>query len=342
MRLPDPEAATSRQVVFVGTTRGIDETGFSGARHEEVRFARIEVSIPPAHESGTIEWPRHGRPPDPMRDFLTAQAQVYPGAAPFRSDLSRALAAEGGEAVVYIHGYNNTFAQGLYRVAQLGHDLELPGVEVHYSWPSLGNPLGYAYDGDSALFSRDGLETLLDELAGAGARRITILAHSMGGLVTMETLRQMAIAENPTLDHLAGTVLISPDLDVDLFRAQAHRIGELPRPFIIFTSQRDRALALSARLTGQRDRLGNLAQIEEVADLEVTVLEVGAFSSGAGHFTAGSSPALIGILDQFGLISAALGRDSGQAGLLPGTVLTIRNATQIILSPVTAIGEMTQ
>lgn len=342
IRLPDSEIVTSRQTIFAATTRALGERGFTGERSEEIHFGRFEVSIPPDREPGTIQWPRHGRDPDPARDFLTAEAQIYRDRSGFRSDLSRAIKADNGEAVVYIHGYNTSFANGLYRVAQLAHDLNLSGAEVHYSWPSMGNPLGYAYDGDSALFARDGLEALLDELAAAGAERIVIVAHSMGGLLAMETLRQMAIANNPTRSRLAGTILISPDLDVEVFRSQAQRIGQLPQPFVIFTSQRDRALQLSALLTGQRDRLGNLAEIEEVADLEVTVFEVGAFSRGAGHFTVGTSAAVIGILDQFGAISLAFGRDSGSVGLLPGTIITVRSATQIILSPVTAFSDMTQ
>lgn len=342
VRLPESDVVTSRQTIFAATTRALGEAGFTGERSEKIHFGRFEVSIPPDREPGTIQWPRHGRDPDPARDFLTAEAEIYRNRSGFRSDLARAIAAENGEAVVFIHGYNTSFASGLYRVAQLANDLQLPGAEVHYSWPSIGNPLGYAYDGDSALFARDGLEALLDELAAAGAQRIVILAHSMGGLLTMETLRQMAISNNPTRNRLGGTILISPDLDVELFRSQAHRIGQLPQPFVIFTSQRDRALQLSALLTGQRDRLGNLAEIEEVADLEVTVLEVGAFSRGAGHFTAGTSAAVIGILDQFGAISLAFGRDTGRIGLLPGTIITVRSATQIILSPVTALTDATQ
>lgn len=342
VRLPDSDVVTSHQTIFAATTRALGETGFTGQRSEKVRFGRFEVSIPPDREPGTIQWPRHGRDPDPARDFLTAEAEIYRDRAGFRADISRALAAEDNLAVVYVHGFNNTFAKGIYRVAQLAHDLQLPGVEVHYSWPSMGNPLGYAYDGDSALFARDGLEALLDELAAAGAERIFLIGHSMGGLLTMETLRQMAIGDSATWRHLAGTVLISPDIDVELFHTQARRIGHLPQPFVIFTSQRDRALQLSARLTGQRDRLGNLADIDEVADLEVTVMEVGAFSHGLGHFTAGTSPEVISLLDQFGAISAAFGRDAGQVGLLPGTIITVRSATQIILSPVSALTDATQ
>ncbi len=46
--------------------------------------------------------------------------------------------------MVFVHGFNNTFADGLHRTAQIRHDFEIPGVAVHYAWPSAGNALGYA------------------------------------------------------------------------------------------------------------------------------------------------------------------------------------------------------
>ena len=101
---------------------------------------------------------------------------------------------------------------------------------------------------------------------------------------------------------------------------------------------RDRALALSARLTGQRQRLGNLRDLSQVADLKVTVVDVAAFDVGAGHFNVGESPALIRLLSRFAEVDTAYGSDSAvRTGLLPGAVLTVQNATALILSPVTAL-----
>jgi esterase/lipase superfamily enzyme len=121
-------------------------------------------------------------------------------------------------------------------------------------------------------------------------------------------------------------------------RAQAVRIGKLPQPFLIFTSKRDKALALSARLTGQRDRVGNLASPDAVADLSVTLIDTTAFSVGAGHFNVGNSAVLLSILGKIGDVDAAISADStSRTGLLGGVVLTVQNATQVILSPVTAL-----
>ncbi|MGL4311972.1 MAG: alpha/beta hydrolase [Paracoccaceae bacterium] len=341
---PADAAGAETRPVFVATTRAVDETsgtGYSRTRSEETRFARLDIAIPPLREAGSLDLPRNDRRPDPTTEFLVADETVFDGAQPFRVSLAQALRAQpagGREVVVFVHGFNTTYAEGAYRTAQLAEDLNLPGVMVHYAWPSRAQPLAYAYDRDSALFSRDGFEHLLKEVAAAHPDRIIILAHSMGGMLTMETLRQLAISrDRNVLPRIGGVVLMSPDLDVDVFRAQAKRIGNLPQPFVIFTSERDRALNLAARLSGQTVRLGNLKDTSRVADLEVTLIEVGAYSSGLGHFTAGTSPVLLGLLREIGQVDAALAGDPAKRlGLLSGIVMTVQNATQIVLLPVNA------
>ena len=218
----DPQAASVGQVekIFIGTTRKQDQDGSFGTyRSEQINFARYDVSVPPDRKLGEINWPpRHGKA-NPLKHFLTTDQIVYPNDLPFRKDLKAQLAANGGEAVIFVHGYNNNFSEGVYRVAQFAHDLKLPGAVVHYAWPSAAEPLGYAYDRDSALFARDGLESLIHEVAAAGAKRILIVAHSMGAGLTMEALRQAAIrGDKRTLGWSGGVIFISPDLDVDVFR----------------------------------------------------------------------------------------------------------------------------
>lgn len=344
--MPDAAGVGVLRSVYVATTRGFDAgTGqFSGEREAVSHYARLDVSIPPVHTAGEITWPKRGRVADPTREFVTVGEQIFAGEPGFRDGLRQALARDRRgrrEVVVYVHGFNNTFSEGVYRIAQLSHDLDMPGVAVHYSWPSMGKPLAYVYDRDSALFARDGLQSLLREVAAAGADRIVIVGHSMGAALVMETLRQMAIGgDRATMGRIAGVVLISPDIDVDVFRTQALRVGELPQPFLIFTSKKDRALKLSARLTGQQDRLGTLEDVSRVADLKVTLFEVGAFSTGSGHFTPGESPILIALLGRLADVDAAFGADqTGRTDLISGTVLTLQQATRIVLSPVTALAE---
>jgi len=343
--LPPEKAALApesgvREVVFVGTTRREEDGSFGFGRAERASFLRYDILVPRDREPGEVTWPANARRADPRTDFLTLADEKYADGAGFRKALHGAMQLRGQrDVVVYVHGFNNTMAESIYRVAQMHYDLKVPGVAVHYAWPSRGSALGYVYDRDSALFARDGLETLLHEVAEAGAQRVVIVAHSMGSAVAMETLRQAAIRGDRKLSKsLGGVILISPDLDVDLFRAQAHAMGGLPQPFLIFGSRRDTVLGLSSRLSGNPDRLGNLKDIGQIADLEVTYLDTAAFSEGAGHFNLGTSPALIQLLGGIANIDAAFRAEAaGRVGLLPGVVLTVQNATAIILSPVEAV-----
>lgn len=332
-----PLPGTSLQTVHVAHLRGPDPDqpvpGWD--RAAALGFGLYTVAIPPGHRPGRIERPRRNRPADPAVHFTLAGQEVQDRDG-FRRGLARALADEARpqrEVTIFVHGFNTNFVEGLYRVAQLGHDLQLPGVLAHFSWPSLGAPLAYAHDRDSALYARDGLQTMLLDAAAAGAPRVVLIAHSMGSYLLMETLRQMALDGSLGRVPLGGVILISPDLDVDVFRTQVRRIGRLPQPFLVVVSRRDRVLQLSARLTGQPDRLGNLTDPARVADLGVTLLDVSAFGAGDGHFTVADSPALIRLLGQIGAVDAALARDvSGELPLVPGTILTLQTTTGAILS----------
>lgn len=345
---PDAAEVGRVETVFVATNRAIDPaTGsFGPGRSETASFARFAIAVPPDREPGTIAFPRDPARADPRRDFLTVDRELYPDARAFRAALGEALRARPAsqrDVVIYVHGFNNTFAEGLYRIAQLSSDLRAPAVAVHYSWPSLGNALGYVHDRDSMLLSRDGLEALIRDVSQAGGRRILLVGHSMGAALTMEALRQIAIrGDRRLLGDIDGVMLISPDIDVDVFRSQARAIGDLPEPFVIFGSNRDRWLSLSARLTGEQARLGNLTDVTAIADLRVMVLDVAAVG-GPGHFAVGDSPALLNLLGQIGDLDQAFGRDTrGRTGLLPGVVLTVQNATQVVLAPVVALDQATR
>ena len=330
------------ETIFVGTSRALGPEGFTRDRADVASFVRYDISIPPDREPGEVNLPPRSRKPDVAKDFLMLAETRFDAPEEFRGALREALKARGQtDAIVYVHGFNNTMAEGVYRVAQMHHDLQVPGLAVHYAWASRGSALGYVYDRDSVMFGRAGFERLLDEVAASGAKNIVIVAHSMGAILTMEALRQMTLRGNSrVLSRINGVVLISPDLDVDLFRSQARDIGVLPQPFVIFGSTDDKVLNLSAKLSGAPERLGNLDDVSRIADLKVTYFDTAAFDVGAGHFNLTTSPALLKLFGGIvGIDQAFRADERARVGLLPGIVLTVRNATEIVLAPVGAIAE---
>lgn len=337
---PTPYLAPGAEAhrIFVATNRQPVEgpRRFGGERSRELRFAHFDISVPPAHKPGEIEWPDLA--PDPAKHFMTLDEVAHSPAAFDRAiadELSRQ--PEGArDVVVFVHGFNNTFAEALYRLAQIRHDFGIEAPVVNYSWPSLGNPLGYVHDRDSTLVAREGLQSLLAQLARSPADRLVLIAHSMGAFLSMEALRELAVGgQRELLARISPVILIAPDVDVDVFRAQAERIGQLPQPFLIFASARDRALMLSARLSGQPARLGSLETLDDLEEFEITVIDTTAVlgGDGFGHLTAVTSPAAIAVLSNIGSYQAALNADQVEEGVLPGTVTLVRNATRLVLSP---------
>lgn len=332
---PDNSGAELRNIFFA-TSRETDELPFGSGRSERLYFGLAQVSIPPSHKPGQIEWPRGT--PDPEKHFLLASTETYPDANGLRSEINQALKRRSkGErdVLIFVHGFNTRFGDGVYRMAQMAYDLGEPGVAVLYSWPSAGNPLNYAYDRDSALFARRGLTELIQEVSKSQAENIILVAHSLGSLVTMEGLRQLiTLGDEATFNRIGGVILMSPDVDVDVFKAQADEIGTLPDPFVVFSSKKDRALRLVERLTGQADRLGSLSDLNEISEYPITYIDVTAFSEGGtNHFPTAKSPALLRLLRQLPSFDDSLATDGGRTGFFPGTALTVRNVTNVVLAP---------
>lgn len=295
MALERPEGTT--ETIFVATTRGETEDGwYSNARSSSVDYLSVPVNFPASYQPGDTA--RIKETPDPERDFSVGQKQDFDReefASALRHDLASRPKGER-DLTIYVHGFYNAFFSGVFRSAQLKEDFGLSGPMVHFSWPSKGTTTGYIYDRESLLQSRDGLEDVLRLLATVGAERVTIIGHSLGAMLVMETMRQIDISE-PGWVHrnIEGLALVSPDVDLKLFQTQAARLERLPQDTVVFVSDRDAVLMLSSRLSGETTRLGSTRQIDVPGDSELTIVDVSALNASArsGHFIPATSPAAI-------------------------------------------------
>ncbi|MCL4067085.1 alpha/beta fold hydrolase [Pseudomonas sp. GX19020] len=247
-----PDATTKR--VWMVTTRARDPVSawsFGSGRAPSPDYGYFDISVPPDHKPGAIEWPK-GRP-DPATDFVTlGQVSLAPRA--FLQDLGHE------QTGVYVHGFNTSFQEALYRLAQLSADAHVPGNPVLFSWPSQAHVAGYIADRDGADYSRSALAGLLSDLSRGRktAEPVMVLGHSMGGRLTMEALRQLKLeGRSDVLDRLE-VILAAPDIDLDMFREQMAVIGQLKHPLTVLVSSDDKALAFSARLAARRERLGTV------------------------------------------------------------------------------------
>jgi esterase/lipase superfamily enzyme len=295
-------AIAGRHDIFVATTRhraDIAAEVFDGRRAPDTSFAKVDITVPAIHKTGEIERRRAGQPADPARFFVAQAVTGYADGKAFQAALKADIAGHNGRALVFIHGYNTAFDAAVYRMTQIVHDADYPGTPVLFSWASGGKTVDYVYDSNSASAARDSLEATLRMVAAAGAKRIDIIAHSMGNWVTVETLRQLAIAGDRTLgNRLGDVVLASPDIDVDVFRTQMRRYGVPEKPFFLFLSRDDRALRVSGFIAGNRPRLGDYGDAEDIAKLGIIAVDVSDVSSPGrlNHTKFAENPILISIL----------------------------------------------
>lgn len=251
---------TSKVTMLIATTRSSDPDDgvlFSGERGKPA-FAEITVSVPPASRRnvGEVQWPTR-LPGNPETDFVTLKVDRLEQAQAL-ARLHKAVARVPKRRVlVFIHGFNNRFEDAVFRFAQIAHDSGAETVPVLFTWPSRGSIFAYGYDRESNNYSRQALENLLQALArDSSVGEVSILAHSMGNWVAMEALRQMSIRNGSISPKIANVMLAAPDVDVDVFRSQFREMEGRRPNFTLFTSQDDRALALSRRIWGSSVRLG--------------------------------------------------------------------------------------
>ena len=308
---------------------------FSGARDFVTNYARFDVSIPPDRKPGTIRYPR-GRA-DPETDFLVTEAERLAGPQDFVRAVNGASAKSGGDSgLLFVHGFNTNFAESLFKEAQLRHDLQSPGMGVLFSWPSDAKLLAYPNDRENALFSRDALAETLRLMARSNLDGYNLVAHSMGTFLVMETLRTMALAgERRALDRIHALVLISADIEVDVFRRQVAPVLAAGVPVYILVSDDDRALRVSAALRGDRRRVGSVRSAAELGGIDVSVVDLSAIDSGDGtrHMKIGTSPELIAFVQRIRRSGVAIFDDGQKTGLLDAGAVVLQGATGVILQP---------
>ena len=143
------------------------------------------------------------------------------------------------DVLVYVHGFNQTFEMAALDAARLADGIRFRGETMVFSWPSKAKLFDYGYDRESAMWSRDALEQVLERLVlNPNVGRVHIVAHSIGTMLAMELLRQLYGRHGSAAGQRIGAVVFAaPDIDMDVSprrsNASARLLPELrslPRP----------------------------------------------------------------------------------------------------------------
>ena len=263
-------------VLLVATTRRAADDPesspwFSAQRGKGLTFAEAKLSAPDRSLTGRVASVVTG-------DWSVASVRrVQQGG---EAANAFAAAATGRDVLLYVHGYRETFASSAINAAQLSEGIKFRGATALFTWPSAASTFDYGYDRESALWSRDAFEDLLKGLAESpSGGRVHIVAHSMGTLLTLETLRMLrASGGAAAMARIGAVVLAAPDIDLDLFTRGVERLGPDAQKITVISSTNDRALALSGRLAGSA-RAG-AAERETLEALGVRVADASEYGGG--------------------------------------------------------------
>ncbi|TPK73746.1 alpha/beta fold hydrolase [Mesorhizobium sp. B2-3-14] len=343
-------SAASDVTMLVATSRkpsGDPATLFTGERSPALSMTDLTISIPPKRAPGTVEWPKT-LPPNPEKDFAVVAVKnlSIPEAHNWLHSHN-----SNGHVLVFVHGFNNRYEDSVFRFAQFVHDSRARVVPILFTWPSRASVLGYNYDKESTNFSRTAFERTLKALADdRSVTDITVMAHSMGTWLAMESLRQMALEDGQVSPKIRNVILASPDLDVDVFGRQWTELGPKKPKFTITVSRDDRALAVSRLIAGNVDRVGQADPSKEPykSKLEaagITVLDLTDVKTDdrLNHSKFAESPEIVQLLGaQLGsgqiMTDSRVGLGDKLGLMIAGTVDTVGNAAAATISePITTV-----
>lgn len=257
--VPKPGEPSPQTVdLFYVTDRDAHPSGREdfGAERGKISYGMASVGIPPNHEIGRQEAPsvfRFEWSPD-ERKHIALKGLLPMDQAEFFRQLDWALEKSRDRRVmVFVHGYNTTFAEATRQVAQFATDLKFGGPVLLFSWPSQGSLTGYTVDETNAEWAQPHFVQLLKDLMGkTSAKRIYLVAHSMGNRILTGgyiTLAGDRWVDGPTA--LREMILVAPDLDADLFRQDvAPRLAQSGIHVTLYASSGDRALLASRAFHG--------------------------------------------------------------------------------------------
>lgn len=162
------------------------------------------------------------------------------------------------EVILFIHGFNNKFADAGLALADLWHFSGRSAVPLFYTWPAAnGGLFGYFKDRESGDFTIFHLKELLRMLSRAkGLESIHIIAHSRGTDIITTAMRELVIETRAAgLDpkkifKISNLFLAAPDMDFGIVeqRLIAEKFGTAFGQITVYMNKGDSALSLSQLL----------------------------------------------------------------------------------------------
>jgi esterase/lipase superfamily enzyme len=260
-------------------------------------YGIVTVNIPAGHQKGMVE-----RPWSVFTVELKENVEKHVMLVSVRPQSKEALLGqldgalrEQGTAFVYVHGYYNSFADAARKTAQIATDLNI-GVPIMFSWASQDRFWGYFDDQESSRDAIDYLADFLDDIqAQTSAKKIHLIAHSMGNEVLTQALKIIANrnAGKASAHRFAETILAAPDVDTGVFLSAVDLAKTISARVTTYVSSSDLAMMASNYFRKSSSRAGD-SQPEPVVIEGVDTVDISAASNDwLGHNYATSNQSVL-------------------------------------------------
>ena len=259
--------------VYYGTDRKLVGGQYSGERNpanNPLKYGICYVSIPPDHRIGLLEGPRWTRlefRPNPQKHIVLETVSEIGRHEVFESIRLQFQNHPTGRRrmLIFIHGFNVSFADAARRSAQIHYDLNFQGLSSIFSWPSDGNARSYVADAADIEWSTKHIESFLRDLnQSKSIDDVFLIAHSMGNRGAIEALRRLAAQDEGK--KIKEIILAAPDVDSMVFdRDISSSLSDYYPRLTVYASANDLALWSS-------DILSKVPRVGEIRDGEPTIL----------------------------------------------------------------------
>jgi esterase/lipase superfamily enzyme len=265
--------------------------GFSKERDEKLHYGICQVAVPESHKIGSTGSPWWQRLLTSTDDSLKLQSESLKvlDEIMFWDSVQKALQEhepDENSALVFIHGFNVNFEDAALRAAQIGFDLQVPGIMAFYSWPSQAKLMGYTADEATIEASEQYIaEFLLNLAQKTKIDKIHIIAHSMGNRGLLRAMQRILAQVQAASEVPFGQiVLAAPDVDPDLFRNLAKAYHTLAERTTLYVSSKDKALSLSG-IIHDYPRVGFFPPVTVVEGIDtIQVSKIDLTFLGHGYF----------------------------------------------------------
>ena len=263
------------------------EEYYTGER-AKLQYGVAEVSIPKTHELGEMERPGFYSHETIGKHVMITKLENISDKTFLAFLKSKLHNVKEKDILIFIHGFNVTFADAIRRTAQISYDLKFKGVPVAYSWPSRGKINQYMSDEASVQYTVPHLVKFLSKMIkNRGEANIHIIAHSMGTRALTNALKDISYIYKGK--HVfKNIILAAPDIDKDVFEESLlPHITNTTDKVTLYVSSHDSALKASNTLhSGERIGQGgeNVFVYEGLDTIDASGIDTSLMGLGHSYF----------------------------------------------------------